>query len=102
MARANGATTIFEKWRTVLTGAAVLAATVVSLFSISARVQGVQNRLDFLEQQMHRVDAIETRIDRVQREARALSLLRQDILQAICAANARNGSDLRRCVARAN
>jgi hypothetical protein len=81
--------------------AVVVLATTITLLGVNGEVQTLQGRVRDLEVATATLDQIETRIDRLQANAVELGHFRNDILAAVCVANARTPGDLRRCRRRA-
>jgi DNA-binding Xre family transcriptional regulator len=84
-------------WRSIVAGAVVLGAAGLTLLGITQSVQTLQDRVDTLEEVTVNVEMLEQRVARLSRETEKIASIREDILQAICAANVRDHRDVRRC-----
>lgn len=98
MAGTNG------QWKQILAGAAVVVVTAVLLLGLNGSVQTLQTKVAENRQSVDllgdQIDAIGNQLDELRAEAKELGSFRADILQAICAANAKSRADLRRCLDR--
>lgn len=83
-------------WQAIA-GAVVVAATVIGLLGLNGAVDGLQERVRELEGATHKIEVIQHHIAELRKEANDLARFRDDILQAICAANAHGRADLRQC-----
>ncbi|SRR6266508_1615465 len=88
---------LVDRWKTWIVALAVIVPTLFAAFGVRESIQTLQNRVDSLAEKTVQLDAIEARVMRLQREAAQIENIRQDILQAICAANARGHVDIREC-----
>jgi hypothetical protein len=100
MATANGSTRLVQ----VGIAAVVILATTITLLGLSGRVQTLDGRVQELDGQVEQLgesvavlDEVEARIDQLQRTSIELGHFRNDLLAAVCAANAATRADLRRC-----
>ncbi len=88
---------LIDRWKTWIVALAVIVPTLFAAFGVRESIQTLQNRVDSLTEKTAQLDAIEARVMRLQREAAQIENIRQDILQAICAANARGHVDVHEC-----
>jgi hypothetical protein len=93
MSSANGSTKLVQ----VGVAAVVILATTITLLGLNGKVQTLDGQVQKLEESVSILDEVEARIDKLQRTSVELGHFRNDILAAVCAANARTRDDLRRC-----
>jgi hypothetical protein len=77
--------------------AVVILATTITLLGINGKVLSLQDQVNEIRDQRALIDANARRIASLQEQMVELGHFRNDILAAVCAANARTGADLRRC-----
>lgn len=92
-------------WQTVLIAAAALVIVVVPLSGViqqvwenAAQIRELEGRVIRLRDNLELVDEIDARIAEVEQEVGRIEAARADILEAICAATARDGGAFDRCV----
>jgi hypothetical protein len=86
-----------HRWTQPAVAVVVVVVAVFSLLGLNGSITALQARVVGIESDLTKLDEIEERIEDLQREAVELAELRNDILAAVCAANARTPRDLRRC-----
>jgi hypothetical protein len=81
----------------VAVAAVVVLFTVITLFGLNGQVQTLQAQVRELNASIATLDEVEAQIVRLQQSMLELARFRDDILAAVCAANARTTRDLRQC-----
>jgi len=82
--------------------AVVILATTITLLGINGRVQSLSDQVNELRDQQVLIDENATRIATLQEQVAQVARFRDDILLAVCIANARTDADASRCRTIAN
>jgi hypothetical protein len=77
--------------------AVVVLATTVTLFGIQGKVTSLQDQVNNLRDQQVLIDENAARIATLQEQVAQVARFRDDILLAVCIANARTDADAARC-----
>jgi hypothetical protein len=77
--------------------AVVVLATTITLFGIQGKVTSLQDQVNNLRDQQVLIDENAARIATLQEQVAQVAQFRDDILLAVCIANARTDADASRC-----
>jgi hypothetical protein len=86
-----------SKWTQAGIAAVVILATTITLLGINGKVASLQDQVVELKDQQVLIDANSARIATLQEQVAQVAQFRDDILLAVCIANARTDADASRC-----
>jgi hypothetical protein len=77
--------------------AVVVIISVFTLYGVNNTINALELRVGEVEDDIEQLEEIELQIEEIQRQVAEIVAVRQDILEAVCIANATDARDAQRC-----